>query len=101
VTPTLLYGSTIWATGAAERRRIEAMKMNCMRAMCGVSIMDRVRNEDVHRRCGSELRIEERMDINVLRWYDHVERMEEERMVKRVYVAKVECSRTRGRWMDR
>jgi hypothetical protein len=39
--------------------------------MCGVSIiyMDRVRNEEVQRRCGSELRIGEQMDRNVLRWY--------------------------------
>jgi hypothetical protein len=47
--------------------------------MCGVSIMDRVRNEEVRRRCGSELSIGERMDINLLRWYGHVERMEEAR----------------------
>jgi hypothetical protein len=55
------------------------MERKCMRAMCGVSIMDRVRNEEVRRRCGSELCIGERIDRNVLRWYGHVERMEEER----------------------
>jgi hypothetical protein len=67
--------------------------------------MDRVRNEDVRRRCGSELSIDERMNRNVLRWYGHVvERMEEERVVKRVYMSNVEGSRGRGmaelRWMD-
>jgi hypothetical protein len=40
----------------------------------------------------------------VLRWYGHVERMEEERVVKRIYMPKVEGSRIRGRpklrWMD-
>jgi hypothetical protein len=41
--------------------------MKCMRAMCGLSIVDRVRNEEVRRRCGSEISIGERMDINVLR----------------------------------
>jgi hypothetical protein len=44
------------------------------------------------------------MDRNVLRWYGHVERMEEERVVKRVYMSNVEGSRKRGRpklrWMD-
>jgi hypothetical protein len=43
------------------------MEMKSMRAMCGVSIMDRVRNEEVWRRCGSELSIGERMASNVLR----------------------------------
>jgi hypothetical protein len=32
------------------------------------------------------------MDINVLRWYGHVERMEEKIIVKKVYIAKVEGS---------
>jgi hypothetical protein len=74
---------------------MEVMEMKCMRAMCGVSIMDGVRNEDERRRRDSEVSIGERMDINVLRWYGHVERMEEERIVKRVYSAKVEGSRAR------
>jgi hypothetical protein len=97
VAPTLLYGSEEWATGAAERRRMEVMEMKCMRPMCGVRIMDRVRNEDVRRRCGSEVSIWEIMDRNVLRLYGHLERMEEERIVKRVYIAKDEGSRVRGR----
>jgi hypothetical protein len=37
------------------------------------------------------------MDSNVLKWYGHVERVEEERVVKIVYMAKVEGSRGRGR----
>jgi hypothetical protein len=40
-----------------------------------------------------EVSIEGRMDRNVLMWYGHVERMEEERMVKRVYSAKMQGSK--------
>jgi hypothetical protein len=40
VAPLLLYGSEVWETSAAERRRMEVMEMKCMRAMCGVSVMD-------------------------------------------------------------
>jgi hypothetical protein len=36
---------------------MEVMEMKCTRAMCGVRIMDIVRNEDVRRRCGSEVGI--------------------------------------------
>jgi hypothetical protein len=96
VAPTLLYGSEVWVTSAAERTRMEVMEMKCMRAMCGVRIMDRGRNEEVCRWCGSEVSIGEIMDINVMRWYGHVERMEEDRIAKRVYSAKVEDSRARG-----
>jgi hypothetical protein len=67
-----------------------------MRAMCGVSIMDRVWNEDACRRCGSEVKYwEKNMYINVLRWYDNGEKIEE-RMVKSLYREKVEGSRASG-----
>jgi hypothetical protein len=38
---------------------------------------------DIRRWCGRSVSIWERMDINVLRWYGHVERLEKERMVKK------------------
>jgi hypothetical protein len=42
--PTLLYSSEVWATSAEDRRRMGVMEKKYMRAMCGLSIMDRVRN---------------------------------------------------------
>ena len=41
-----------------------------------VSRMDRVRNEDVHRRAGIENDLSSRADQRVLRWFGHVERMD-------------------------
>ena len=35
---------------------------------------------------GSEEGLDERIDKDVLRWYGHVERMESDRIAKRVYV---------------
>jgi ribosomal protein L40E len=43
------------------------MEVKYMRTICAVSIMDRVRNNDVCRKCGSEISIGERMDSNVCR----------------------------------
>jgi hypothetical protein len=42
---TFLFGSEVWATSAEDRRRIGVMEMKCMRSMCEVSILVRVRNE--------------------------------------------------------
>ena len=39
----------------------------------------------------------ERIERNVLKWFGHVENMEEERLVKKVYQANVEGNRGRGR----
>ena len=42
--------------------------------------MDRVRNEEVHRRAGIERELASRADQRVLRWFGHVDRMDEYRM---------------------
>ena len=66
--------------------------------------MDRVRNEEVRRRAGIERELANRVDQRVLRWFVHVERMDDYRMVRRVLMAEVSGGRIRGRqrlgWMD-
>jgi hypothetical protein len=80
VVPTLLYSSEVWATSAEDRKSMGVMEKKCMRAMCGLSVMDRVRNEEVRRSCGNELNIGVQMNRNVLMCYGHVERTEEDRV---------------------
>ncbi len=66
--------------------------------------MDRVRNEEVRRRTGFVKKLAERAGQRVLRWFEHVERMEEERSVKKVSRSDVRGVRQRGRprmgWLD-
>ena len=66
--------------------------------------MYRVRNEEVRRRAGIERELVSRPDQRVLRWFVHVERMDEYRMARRVLMAEVSGGRVRGRqrlgWMD-
>ena len=80
------------------------LEMNCLRSLVGVSRMDRVRNEEVRRRAGRERELASRADQRVLRWFVHVERMDEYRLARRVLMAEVSGRRVRGRprlgWMD-
>ena len=66
--------------------------------------MDIVRNEEVRRRAGTERELASRADQRVLRWFGHVERMDEYLMARRVLMAEVSGGRVRGRpslgWMD-
>ena len=75
-----------------------------LRSLVGVSRMDRVRNEEVRRRAGIERELTSRADQRVLRWFGHVERMDEYRMATRVLMAEVSGGRVRGRprssWMN-
>ena len=45
-----------------------------------------------------------RVDVNVLRWFSHVEKMDNERLMKKVMNAKVDGRSARGRprfgWLD-
>ena len=65
--------------------------------------MDRVRNEEVRRRAGIEMELASRTDQRVLRWFRHVERMDDYHIARRVLMAEVSWGRVRGRprlgWM--
>ena len=55
--------------------------------------MDRVWNEEVRRRAGTETELASTVDQRVLRWFGHVERMDEYRMARRVLIAEVSGGR--------
>ena len=59
--------------------------------------MYRVRNEEVRRRGIIERELPSRADQRVLRWFGHVERMDEYRMARRVLMVKVSGGLVRGR----
>ena len=55
-------------------------------------------------RTGVRRELAARVDMNVLRWFGHVERMDNEQLLKKVMIAKVDGRSARGRprigWMD-
>ena len=57
--------------------------------MTGVSRLDRVRNEVVRARTGVRRELAARVEMNVLRWFSHVERMEYERLLKKIMNAEI------------
>ena len=59
--------------------------------------MDRVRNEEVRRRAGIGRELASRADQRVLRWFGHVERMDEYCLARMVLMVEVSGGRVRGR----
>ena len=49
IIPTVLYGAKAWGMRSTERRKVNVIEMKCLRSLVGVSRIDRVRNEEVHR----------------------------------------------------
>ena len=99
-----LWGAEAWGMRSTERRKVNVLEMKCLRSLVGVLRMDRVRNEEVQRRAGIERELASRADWRVLRWFGHVERMDEYRMARRVLMAEVNERWVRVRprlgWMD-
>ena len=89
---------------SSERRKVNFLEMKCLKSLVGVSRMGRVRNEEVRRRAGIERELASRADQRVLRWFGHVERMDEYRMARKVLMEEVSGGRVRGRprlrWTD-
>ena len=82
IVKTALYGADAWGMRSAGRRKVNVLEMKCFRSLVGVSRIDRVRNEEVHRRAGIERELESRADWRVLGWFGHVEKMDEYRMAR-------------------
>ena len=101
---TVMYGSESWGMKVTERQKlpVNVFEMKCLRSMTGVSRLDRVRNEVVRARSGMRRELAARVDMNVLRWFGHVERMDNERLLKKVMNAKVDgrSARGLGGWME-
>ena len=83
---------------------MNVLEIKCLRSLVGVSRMDRVMNKEVHRRAGIERELASRADQRVLRWFGHLERMDEYRRARRMLMAEVIRGWVRGRprlgWMD-
>ena len=94
---TIMYGSEAWGMKVTERQKLNVFEMKCLRSMIGVSHLDRVRNEVVRARTSVRRQLAARVDMYVLRWFGHVERMDNDRLLRKVMNAKVDGRGARGR----
>ena len=77
VLPVLLYGSEIWSLTVAQESRLNSFYMRCIRTILGLNLGDRVSNQRVLHLSGQPP-LENIMRRNRLRWFGHVNRMENE-----------------------
>ena len=64
--PTALYGAEACGMKSAERKKENVLEMKCLRSLVGVSLMDRVRNEEVSIRAEIEIELLSRADRRVM-----------------------------------
>ena len=78
----LVYGSETWAIKAEDLARLRRAERMMVRRMCGVSLKDRKRSDELLNRLGIEC-VENKIQRGRLRWFGHVERKEENNWVKK------------------
>ena len=92
--------------------RIQAVEMSFLRGACGVNRMDGESNDEIYERFdvslkgeGAKCGVVKGVKRNILRWFGHMERIDEGAMTRRVYKSSVDFVGRRGRpqikWEDR
>ncbi len=101
--PILSYASESWTMMMRDWSRLQAAEMRPLRAMVGKTRHDRVQNEDIRREVGVTS-VREKIEKSQLRWLEHLERMDEDRIAKKSWMWTPDGRRSRGRlrkrWRD-
>ena len=79
---TLLYGLEGAPMAAADRRVLQTTVNRHIRSMLGLTLWDKVRNDDIHRNTGLA-DVGEILTKRRLTYYGHVVRRSEDRLIKR------------------
>lgn len=88
----------------SEGQKLKVFELKCLSSMASVPMLNRIRNEVVGQTISVEVDLATGAERNALRWFGHVERMENERMPKKVMDSRVNGGKAkrslRLRWMD-
>jgi hypothetical protein len=102
--PTIMYGSESWVLQKKDTSKLNAVEMRSLRNICGKNLNDRIRNECIRRECDMEEDVVTKIKKGMLRWFGHIERMDSERLTKKVYMGEVsgkrKCGRPRKKWLN-
>ena len=102
--PVFTYGSETMIWREEERSRIRTVQMDNLRGLLGIRRMNKFLNVPIRHLCRVMKCVDEKIDEGVLRWFGHVERIENDRIAKRVYAGECAGSCSVGRlwkrWID-
>lgn len=94
--PILTFGSESWVLNRRLESKLQAVEMKFLRSVKGVTRMDRVRNTDIREELGTSALLEF-IEERQLSWWGHLQRLGENRQVKKIWEARVRIRRDRGR----
>uniref|UniRef100_A0A8D8ZUW1 Uncharacterized protein n=1 Tax=Cacopsylla melanoneura TaxID=428564 RepID=A0A8D8ZUW1_9HEMI len=85
----MLYGAETWAVKKTHEKRMEVAEMRMMRWSCGVTRLDRIRNEIIRNKI-KLTEISKKVQERRPQWFGHVERRDESYVRKKEKTEKEE-----------
>ena len=104
IVPIALYASETWTLLAEDKRKLEVFENRCLRAMLGISLYDRVRNEKVKKNLNINTSITDIIRKKRMKWFGHINRLPDTSFVHLIYKSEFPGPRPIGRppkrWED-
>jgi hypothetical protein len=105
IRPIAIYASETWTLLELDKRKLEVFEMRCLRAILGITILDRMRNAHIRQQLNIKDTITEVIKRKRLQWFGHVvRRSAEQSNVYNAYENSFQNNRPRGRppkrWVD-
>ena len=97
IVPIAIYASETWTLKVEDSRKLNVFENNCLRAMAGKCVRDRIKMEDIRKQLGAEVNILNLIKRRRLNWFGHVNRRGEDSYVYRAYKDNFPDKRPPGR----
>ena len=85
----MLYGAEASGSKRAQEKKLDVAEMKMLRFACGVTKMDRIRNDRI-RRTIKVTEISKKVQEKRLQWYGHVMRRDEDYVGRKVMEMEVQ-----------
>ena len=90
--PTLLNACEIWTVYQRHAKRLNHFHTSCLRKLLKIKWQDRIPDTEVLKRAGMQS-IHTLLKLTQLRWTDHVARMPDERLPKKILYGELQVGR--------
>ena len=97
ILPIAIYSAETWSLTKQDTRKLTVFENNCLRAILGVRLQDRVSLKKLRKKAKLEIPIEYVIKKRRLSWFGHVSRMSDDSLVKRCMKEEFVETRKRGR----
>ena len=104
IVPIAIYASETWTLLEEDKRKLEVFENRCLRAMLGITLHDRIRNEKVKKSLNINISITDIIKKKRMCWFGHINRLPNTSYVLHTYKSGFPGPRPRGRppkrWED-